>query len=183
MYGWNKPPHNKTTKMSCALSKDSDQPGHPPSLIRVFAVCMKKARVLTYPLSAQQRLWSDWADAQADLSLRWVHSHFVGFVMRQLKSINHTMPRLGSRTPAVTSAGERTQQTADAGQVPLEYSLSPWPLASQLPECFANSRGHGVLQLPNLKKQKNERLRLIYLSFLYTSHVTRKPFFGIRNQL
>ena len=22
--------------------------------------------------------WSDWADAQADLSLRWTHSHFVG---------------------------------------------------------------------------------------------------------
>ena len=25
--------------------------------------------------------WSDWADAQADLSLRWVHTHFAGFVM------------------------------------------------------------------------------------------------------
>ena len=25
--------------------------------------------------------WSDWADAQADLSLRWAHTHFVGFVM------------------------------------------------------------------------------------------------------
>ena len=29
---------------------------------------MKKALALSYPLSAQQRLWSDWADAQADLS-------------------------------------------------------------------------------------------------------------------
>ena len=38
----------------------------------------------SYPLSAQQRLWSDWADAQADLSLRWVQCHFVGFVMRRL---------------------------------------------------------------------------------------------------
>ena len=28
---------------------------------------------------------SDWADAQADLSLRWAHSHFVGFVMSRLK--------------------------------------------------------------------------------------------------
>ena len=53
--------------MACAPSKDSDQPGHPPSLIRVFAVCMKKAWVLSYPMSTQQRLWSDWADAQADL--------------------------------------------------------------------------------------------------------------------
>ena len=65
----------------CAPSEDSDQPGHPPSLIRVFAVRMKKAWVLSYPLSAQRRLWSDWADAQADLSLRWAHSHFVGFDM------------------------------------------------------------------------------------------------------
>ena len=30
------------------------------------------------------RLWSDWADAQADLSLRWAHSLIVGFVMRRL---------------------------------------------------------------------------------------------------
>ena len=35
-----------------AHSKDSDQPGHLPSLIRVFAVRMKKAWVLSYPLSA-----------------------------------------------------------------------------------------------------------------------------------
>ena len=31
--------------------------------------------------------WSDWADAQADLSLRWAHTHFVGFVMSWLISI------------------------------------------------------------------------------------------------
>ena len=69
----------------CAPSEDSDQPGHPPSLIRVFAVRMKKAWTLSYPLSAQRRLWSDWADAQADLRLHWVHSHAVGFDMRRLK--------------------------------------------------------------------------------------------------
>ena len=27
------PPHDKTNKMACAPSEDSDQPGHPPSLI------------------------------------------------------------------------------------------------------------------------------------------------------
>ena len=32
------PPHDKTNKMACASSEDSDQPGCPPSLIRVFAV-------------------------------------------------------------------------------------------------------------------------------------------------
>ena len=60
---------------------------HPPSLIRVFAVRMKKAWVLSYPLSAQRRLRSDWADAQADLSLRWAHSHFVGFLMSRLNCV------------------------------------------------------------------------------------------------
>ena len=33
------PPHDKTNKMACAQSEDSDQPVYPPSLIRVFAVC------------------------------------------------------------------------------------------------------------------------------------------------
>ena len=66
-------------------SKDSDQPGHLPSLIRVFPVRMKKAWVLSYLLSAQWRRWSDWVDAQADLSLRWAHTHLVGFVMSWLK--------------------------------------------------------------------------------------------------
>ena len=83
---------------------------HPPSLISnkwVFAVsrmtkptkmCAQRSSAWAsapdqswrklgsfYPLSAQRRLWSDWVDAQADLSLRWAHSHFVGFVMRRLK--------------------------------------------------------------------------------------------------
>ena len=40
----------------CAPSKDSDQPGHPPSLIRVFAVRMKKAWILSYPLSTGKTL-------------------------------------------------------------------------------------------------------------------------------
>ena len=32
------PQHDKTNKMTCAPSEDWDQPGHPPSLIRVFLV-------------------------------------------------------------------------------------------------------------------------------------------------
>ena len=62
----NEPPHDN--KMTCAPSKDSDQPEQLPSLIRVFAVCMKKSWVLSYPLRSQQRQWSDWVDAQADQS-------------------------------------------------------------------------------------------------------------------
>ena len=54
--------------MACAPSENSGQPGHPPSLIRISAVRMKKA-------------WTLWAD----LSLRWAHSHFVGFDVHRLK--------------------------------------------------------------------------------------------------
>ena len=32
------PPHDKTNKMTLVPSENSDQPVHPPSLIRVFAV-------------------------------------------------------------------------------------------------------------------------------------------------
>ena len=67
--------------MTFAPSEDSDQPGRRPSLIKVFAVHMKKHWILSYPLFAPPRLWSD---VQVDLSLPLAHSHFVTFVMRRL---------------------------------------------------------------------------------------------------
>ena len=75
----------RNQQSDCVPSENTDQPGHLPSLIRVFAVRMKEAWALSYPLSAQLRLRSDWADAQADLSLCWAHTYFVGFVMSRLK--------------------------------------------------------------------------------------------------
>ena len=66
-------------QLRCAPSEDSDQPGHPPSLIRVFAVCSMGSWGLKVSSCGQWRLWSDWADAQADLSLRWVHMSFCWF--------------------------------------------------------------------------------------------------------
>ena len=50
----NEPQHDKTNKMTCAPSKDSDHPGHRPSLIRVFAVRMKKPWVLNNTLNASR---------------------------------------------------------------------------------------------------------------------------------
>ena len=47
------PLNDKTNKMNCGPSKDLDQPGHPPSLIRVFAVHMKKHWALNFLLCAQ----------------------------------------------------------------------------------------------------------------------------------
>ena len=73
-----------------APSEDSDQPGRPPSLIRVFAVRVKKPWVRSYTLSAHRRLWSDWADSQADLSLRWADISFCCFC----HETGHVIPRL-----------------------------------------------------------------------------------------
>ena len=72
------PPRDKTNKMTCAPSEDSDQPRHPPSLIRVFAV-LSMGSWPKLSSCGQQRLWSDWADAQADLSLCWAHMPFCSF--------------------------------------------------------------------------------------------------------
>ena len=83
----NEPPRDKTSKMACAPSEHLDRPGHPPSLIRVFAVRMKKARVLSYPLSAQRILWSDWVDAQADLNLRLAHIPLCWFCRKAAQII------------------------------------------------------------------------------------------------
>ena len=47
------PPHAKTNKMTCAPSEDADQPDHPPSLIGVFGVRIKKRLAFNYLLSAQ----------------------------------------------------------------------------------------------------------------------------------
>ena len=78
LHWWDNEPHrDKTNKMACAPSEDSDQRIRP--VWSVFAVRLNKARILSYPLSAQRRLWSDWADALADLSLCWAHMPFCWF--------------------------------------------------------------------------------------------------------
>ena len=59
--------HPVKTQVPYASSEDSDQPGH-------LAVHLKKTRIRSYPLSAQRRLWSDWANAQADRSSPGVHA-------------------------------------------------------------------------------------------------------------
>ena len=60
-------------KTACAPSEDSDHTAYPRRLIRVISVRLKKLWNLGYPQNAPRRLWSDCADAQTDLSLRWSH--------------------------------------------------------------------------------------------------------------
>ena len=65
--------------MICAPSEDSAHSWHSPSLIKVFAVRPKGSWGPNVSFRWQQRLWSDWADAQADLSLRWTYRLFCWF--------------------------------------------------------------------------------------------------------
>ena len=76
------PQHYKTNKMTCAPSEDSDQPGHPSSQ------CVAEF------LHADSEDWSDWADVQADLSLRWAQRSFCRFgrTAANIKS-SHTVKR------------------------------------------------------------------------------------------
>ena len=78
------PPHDKINKMTYAPSEDSDQPGHLPSLTRVFAVRFMGSWGPNVSSCGQRRLWSDWADAKADLSLRREHMSFCSFCHRWL---------------------------------------------------------------------------------------------------
>ena len=80
------PRHDKTNKVTVRPEKTQIS----LSIRPVFAVRMKNAWVLSYPLSAQRRLWSVLADAQADLSICWAHSHFVGFVISRLLFFSHS---------------------------------------------------------------------------------------------
>ena len=82
--------------MACTPSDDSDQTGRMPRLIWVIAGCTwASAHSDQSLLSAWRTLgsathwadkedWSDWADAQTDLSL-----HFIDFLMRRLINEPH----------------------------------------------------------------------------------------------
>ena len=95
--------------MACAPSEESDQPGHPPSLIRVFAVRMKKAWVLSYLLSAQRRVWVfagrtvtllflPWGSSFASLSclIATPHLYTISCAMYSLSQLPVTIRRLVS---------------------------------------------------------------------------------------
>ena len=90
----NEPPHDKTKKITCAPSEDSDQPGHPPSLIRVFPLHMTTHASLTTHLAHCE----DSGQTRRMPRLIWVFAgrtcHFVGFVIRRLKLCQQLLPRL-----------------------------------------------------------------------------------------
>ena len=78
------PQHDKTNKVAVHPAKTQISLGIRPVWSGSSLSAWRKLGSIATLWAQQRRLWSDWADAQADLSLRWVHSHFVGFVMLRL---------------------------------------------------------------------------------------------------
>ena len=112
-----------------AHSEESDQTGHPPSLIRVFAVRTKRHWVLSYPLSAQRIVWSDWTDAQADLSL--LSAETILLVCHEAAYIVITKTRLFKYIENSTSKNWKfSDKNSDIFQISAQnidwgYSLEP----------------------------------------------------------
>ena len=82
------PQHDKTNKMSVRPAKTQISLGIRPVWSESLLCAQWVAKDPKLSACRQRRLWSDWVDAQADLSLRWAHSHFVGFVMSRLTFSN-----------------------------------------------------------------------------------------------
>ena len=67
------PKRPETRLGTCAPSEYSDQPAHSRSLIRIFTGRILYSQGSTVSSCRQWRLWSDCADAQTDLILRWAY--------------------------------------------------------------------------------------------------------------
>ena len=78
------PQHDKTNKVTVHPAKTQISLGIRPvwseSSLSAWRKLGSSATHWVHPED-----WSDWADVQADLSLRWAHSHYVGFITRRLK--------------------------------------------------------------------------------------------------
>ena len=133
------------------------------NLIRIFAVRMKKAWVLSHPMRTQWRLWSDWADAQADLSLRWAHRSFCWFC----HDATHTNSLLRKSAFSVVRPG-KTQTNM------LSHRLEVSPGISDLGNC------HGTLI--SLCQYAGWFAYWSQLCYSHMSHVVRKPVFAIWEQ-
>ena len=74
----------KTYNKTFMTSRDSDQPVHSSNMSRVLVYPYLDSLEVVEGTCDQRRLWSDCADAQADLSLRWSRNSYCRFVVRWL---------------------------------------------------------------------------------------------------
>ena len=93
---WNKPPHDKTNKMTECSAKTQISLGIGP-VWSESSLCTQWVAKDPSFLHADSEDWSDWANAQADLSLHWVHKPFCWFCheVAQLWNFDDAVPSTG----------------------------------------------------------------------------------------
>ena len=92
------PRYDKINKMSMRPTKTLINPGIRPVWAE-FSLCAQWVAKDPVFLHAHSEDWSDWVDAQADLSLCWAQTHFVGFVMSRLILVWLKLPDWHSSCP------------------------------------------------------------------------------------
>ena len=86
---------NANLKLSCLMTKPTKWHVHPAKTQislgihpvwseSLLSAWRKLGSLATHWVHSEDSVWSDWWDAQADLSLRCALSHFVGFIVRRL---------------------------------------------------------------------------------------------------
>ena len=87
-------PFSNLSRMTCKTNKMSVRPAKTQISLGIRSV-WSESSLSAWNLGSLATHWahsedcSDWADAQADRSFRWAHSHFVGFVMSWLIYVQH----------------------------------------------------------------------------------------------
>ena len=71
--------HNETYNKTCVTSKYSDQPEYPSSKATIHVYPYLDSLEAVEGTCDQRRLWSDSADAQTNLSIRWSYKSYCRF--------------------------------------------------------------------------------------------------------
>ena len=161
--------------------------GHVRPAKTQISLGMKKAWVLSYPLSAQQRLWSDWVDAQADPSLCWAHMPFCWFCHEAAHMTNNLSK---ARKPMLKPTGLHISDGTSFQWLYIFVNIS-WKVLisceSWSPSCHFDVTKF-IYQIwlylyiyftVLLCKCSFGNWSILKMFNLYQSHVTRKPVFGL----
>ena len=82
----NESEYDKTNIITCAPSKDSGQPGHTPSLIRVFAVRFMVARTQSFVILTAKTDLIDSSLCRVHMSFCWFRRHRLIILITDVKS-------------------------------------------------------------------------------------------------
>ena len=91
----NEPPHVKTNKMSVCSAKTQISLDIRPVWSESSLCAQWVAKGPRFLHADSEDYDQTGRDAQADLSLRWAHTHFVGFVMSRLKLVSTLRSTMG----------------------------------------------------------------------------------------